>query len=309
MEMIFSKLRTIADGILELGVGGPQVRKGTGSPEGVVAAPLGTLYLSDSGGSATTLYMKEGGGTGNTGWVAYSPGARDTPINANTLHCWNLNDAASPFADTGTAGATLAVSGVAIRYQQTGAGPNLGVALSASSKTFLTGAAGAANRPAGNNFTVLSWVRWRSIAGVQQIIHRKYTASGGTWVAPFTCLALNLSGGNLGATITAGANGAGASNSIPTDLIVSTGVDYLVALSYDGTTGSVYANGELLATNAIAANVDWNTAVEGPWVIGGVDSPAGNNPFVGVTRRALVYSTCLTKSEIQTIYKQGIGST
>ena len=45
------------------------VRWGTGSPEGVVTASVGTLYLRENGGASTTLYVKESG-TGNTGWVA-----------------------------------------------------------------------------------------------------------------------------------------------------------------------------------------------------------------------------------------------
>ena len=42
---------------------------GSGTPEGAVTAPVGTLYLRTDGGAATTLYVKESG-TGNTGWVA-----------------------------------------------------------------------------------------------------------------------------------------------------------------------------------------------------------------------------------------------
>jgi hypothetical protein len=44
-------------------------RVGNGSPEGVVTAPVGTLYSRLDGGTNTTLYVKETG-TGNTGWVA-----------------------------------------------------------------------------------------------------------------------------------------------------------------------------------------------------------------------------------------------
>ena len=44
-------------------------RWGTGSPEGVVTAPVGTAYLRDDGGAGTVLYIKESG-TGNTGWAA-----------------------------------------------------------------------------------------------------------------------------------------------------------------------------------------------------------------------------------------------
>lgn len=43
--------------------------RGTGSPEGVVTAPIGSFYSREDGGAATSFYVKESG-TGNTGWVA-----------------------------------------------------------------------------------------------------------------------------------------------------------------------------------------------------------------------------------------------
>jgi hypothetical protein len=43
--------------------------EGTGSPEGVVTAPIGKLYVDKTGSTSTTLYVKESG-SGNTGWVA-----------------------------------------------------------------------------------------------------------------------------------------------------------------------------------------------------------------------------------------------
>ena len=46
-----------------------RIRTGSGTPEGVVAAPVGTLFLRSNGAATTTLYVKETG-TGNTGWVA-----------------------------------------------------------------------------------------------------------------------------------------------------------------------------------------------------------------------------------------------
>jgi hypothetical protein len=42
---------------------------GTGTPNGVVTAPTGSIYSNLSGGSGQTLWVKETG-TGNTGWVA-----------------------------------------------------------------------------------------------------------------------------------------------------------------------------------------------------------------------------------------------
>ena len=42
---------------------------GAGSPEGVLAAPAGSLYTRTDGGPGKTLYVKETA-SGNTGWVA-----------------------------------------------------------------------------------------------------------------------------------------------------------------------------------------------------------------------------------------------
>lgn len=50
-------------------VSGPTINFGSGSPEGVVTATVGSLYLNTAGGTDTTLYTKNSG-SGNTGWVA-----------------------------------------------------------------------------------------------------------------------------------------------------------------------------------------------------------------------------------------------
>lgn len=53
---------------IQFGAAETKLRSGTGSPEGVVTAPVGSLYCRDDGGAGTSLYVKESG-TGNTGWV------------------------------------------------------------------------------------------------------------------------------------------------------------------------------------------------------------------------------------------------
>lgn len=52
-------------------VSGTGVRwlSGSGTPEGAVTAPVGSLYSRTDGGAGTSFYVKESG-TGNTGWVA-----------------------------------------------------------------------------------------------------------------------------------------------------------------------------------------------------------------------------------------------
>ena len=44
--------------------------RGSGSPEGVIRAPVGSLYSRIDGGAGTALYVKETGAGKSTGWVA-----------------------------------------------------------------------------------------------------------------------------------------------------------------------------------------------------------------------------------------------
>jgi hypothetical protein len=61
---------TLASSKLRLGGGsGPLLQSGSGTPEGNVTAPVGSLYMRTDGGAGTSHYVKESG-TGNTGWVA-----------------------------------------------------------------------------------------------------------------------------------------------------------------------------------------------------------------------------------------------
>ena len=67
---------TLSDGSLVVGTagkgftlpGGITWTSGAGSPEGVVTAPVGSLYSRSDGGLLTSLYVKESG-SGNTGWA------------------------------------------------------------------------------------------------------------------------------------------------------------------------------------------------------------------------------------------------
>jgi hypothetical protein len=66
----------IPDGNLVIGTSGKGVQlpggitwtSGSGSPEGVVTAPVGSLYSRSDGGLLTSLYVKQSG-SGNTGWA------------------------------------------------------------------------------------------------------------------------------------------------------------------------------------------------------------------------------------------------
>ena len=48
---------------------GKNMFRGTGTPESIITAPVGSRYIRTDGGVGTTFYVKETG-TGNTGWAA-----------------------------------------------------------------------------------------------------------------------------------------------------------------------------------------------------------------------------------------------
>lgn len=47
---------------------GCAIYAGAGTPNGVVTAALGSIYLNTSGGANVSIYIKESG-VGNTGWI------------------------------------------------------------------------------------------------------------------------------------------------------------------------------------------------------------------------------------------------
>lgn len=49
------------------------IRRGTGTPEGVITAAIGTVFQRLDGSSGNTLYFKQANGGGNTGWVPGGP--------------------------------------------------------------------------------------------------------------------------------------------------------------------------------------------------------------------------------------------
>jgi len=51
------------------GTAKPAVCQGSGTPEGAVTAPIGSIFMRSDGGVSSSLYVKQSG-TGNTGWAA-----------------------------------------------------------------------------------------------------------------------------------------------------------------------------------------------------------------------------------------------
>lgn len=51
---------------------GPEIIAGTGTPESVITARIGSIFMRADGGAGTSMYIKQSG-TGNTGWAAVTP--------------------------------------------------------------------------------------------------------------------------------------------------------------------------------------------------------------------------------------------
>lgn len=64
-----SRWRDVYLDSINIGSGSARILSGTGSPEGAIAAVIGSIFLRTDGGTNTTLYVKQSG-TGSTGWVA-----------------------------------------------------------------------------------------------------------------------------------------------------------------------------------------------------------------------------------------------
>lgn len=64
-----SVFEVTSQGVIKLGTFKHGIYFGTGTPEGVVSAKIGSLYLNSSGGAGTTLYVKQSGNDTNTGWI------------------------------------------------------------------------------------------------------------------------------------------------------------------------------------------------------------------------------------------------
>jgi len=85
-----------------IAVGTTSVNSGTGSPEGVVAAPVGSLYARADGGVNSTLYSKTTGAT-STGWTALGSSATTSP----QVQLFTLTSA-EPYTVLGTDNVVLA---------------------------------------------------------------------------------------------------------------------------------------------------------------------------------------------------------
>ena len=94
---------------ISMGNSAVKICHGSGSPEGVITANVGSIYFRTDGGAGTSLYFKETG-TGNTGWVSRSTfssaitgysGADISPAQGQLGDTYTLNTTTARTLNTG----------------------------------------------------------------------------------------------------------------------------------------------------------------------------------------------------------------
>jgi len=86
-----ANLKTTSQTLYMNSAGTVFIKAGTGAPEGVVTAGIGSIWIQTDGSIDTSIYRKESG-TSNTGWIAVANPtivalpATDTPLDTDILH-------------------------------------------------------------------------------------------------------------------------------------------------------------------------------------------------------------------------------
>jgi len=134
------RAETFAIVINNLGIrfnSGPFLQTGSGSPEGVILASHGSIYLNNSGG-VNSLYTKQSGGFSNTGWVSLGT------IGTTNLSFSGVSSPVTLNSSTGTdvtftAGTGISLTGTATDLTIVNANPDQTVVLNNGTGINVTG--------------------------------------------------------------------------------------------------------------------------------------------------------------------------
>lgn len=178
---------------------------------------------------------------------------------------WQLNEAAPPFASTGTipsislsqyntAPTTVPAPPFASAVDFNGTG---------SLVSGLGGPTSAGETP--SQITLSAWVYPRTLhTATREIVVKSY---GSSWASPWVSVGLSTVTGNPRAMIT---TAAGAATQVTNGATLPLNQWSYLAMTFDGTTLNLYVNGILSGTSAVPAPpafIDWGT--HGPWMFGG----------------------------------------
>lgn len=117
--LIYGEITMVNDGKIAWNTN-QSINVGTGTPEGVVTAPVGSQFLRTDGGAGTGLYVKQSG-TGNTGWAGLGI-ALQTAVAAASQTNIDFTGIPSSANRVTVIFAGLSTNGTAIRQVQIGDG-------------------------------------------------------------------------------------------------------------------------------------------------------------------------------------------
>jgi hypothetical protein len=257
-------------------------------------------------GAGTTGATGNAGASGATGPAGGLTASRLTPTDSNTLIEWTLDEAAAPYANTGTAGTlNLGTAGVAPESVTGLFGNAAGFNGTGFQGGLTTGNSSVGEVP-GSQLTVTAWVFYRGFGiNFNTIVNKEYR-NDGTHTNPFLAFGIyeyTTGDGQWNVAVTTGGTNFTVLMSNPVNKL-SLGSWMLVALTYDGTTLRAYLNGALVGSTAVTGSVDYGT--HGPYAVGfeEVGTQGTANAIIDEVR---VESTARSQAYLETMYKDGVG--
>ena len=242
-----------------------------------------------------------------TNWAAAAPSggsSRLIALDAHDLICWTLDEASSPFANTGAGGAcSLTAAGDV----------SPGILSVFSSGAYLKGTSGtrlvSGNSTVGSTATVGTlhgWIKPLSFPAYSSGVVKIYDQIGQPWSSPFMSIGVYFDSSISGAFYAwVAVSGTAHYVHNTTDewaRCVSNQWSH-IAVVYNGTNIKAYLNGTLVGTTAAAGVIDWGNG--GPWNFGDViNNPGG--PQHAVFDEWRFRDVAMSASEVAETYRRGV---
>ena len=209
------------------------------------------------------------------------------------------------FANTGTAGGTWTASTEAPTAGATGVIGNCITTAYTGNKEYVAGGGGSTSyEPTANSFTIYAWckpiVTAHGTSERKRVVSKFYRAAG-TWTSPYTSIELFIDTQSNQVTYYAGfaITVSGTRYEYSGYPYIFSNAWNMLAMTYDGATVKIYANGVLLAPITLAGSCDFGT--HGQWVVAGNTELAADN-FEGSVDEVTAQTGVLTRDQLVSLY-------